>query len=126
MECEGIYEDLLGIDLKEMEEREGQQAVSSVVRGPATSEPDNKGSKHSRQSNKMNVPLGLQSKKFEILRRGSPRKSSSSSHGAHMARDSSRSRKHDHSSKRQRSGVSNGVSKSGGLMGSKNSSHEYK
>ncbi|KAH0916264.1 hypothetical protein HID58_030710 [Brassica napus] len=89
MECEGIDEDLLGFDLKEMEEREGQQAVSSVVRGPATSEPDNKGSKHSRQSNKMNVPLGLQSKKFEILRRGSPRKSSSSSHGAHMARDSS-------------------------------------
>ena len=43
-----------------------------------------------------------------------------------MARDSSRSRKHDQSSKRQRSGVSKGVSKNDGLMGSKNSSHEYK
>ncbi|KAG2275947.1 hypothetical protein Bca52824_058502 [Brassica carinata] len=49
MECEGIDEDLRGIDLKEMEEREGQQAASMVAKGPATSEPDNRGLKHSRQ-----------------------------------------------------------------------------
>ena len=61
MECEGIDEDLLGIDLKEMEEREGQQAASMVAKGPATSEPDNRGLKHSIQGNKVNVPLGFQS-----------------------------------------------------------------
>ncbi|KAG2275991.1 hypothetical protein Bca52824_058546 [Brassica carinata] len=49
MECEGIDEDLLGIDLKEMEEREGQQAASMVAKGPTTSEPYNRGLKHSRQ-----------------------------------------------------------------------------
>ncbi|KAG2282924.1 hypothetical protein Bca52824_054144 [Brassica carinata] len=111
MESEGIDEDLLGIDLKEMEASEAQQAVSMATTGPATSEPDTKGLKSSRQGTKVNVPLGFLSKKIEILCRGSPRKSSSSSQEAHMARDSSRSRKHYQSSKKQRGGVSKGVSK---------------
>ncbi|XP_013613715.1 PREDICTED: uncharacterized protein LOC106319859 [Brassica oleracea var. oleracea] len=87
MECEVLDEDLLGIDLKEMEESEAQQAVSMETTGPATSEPNTKVLKSSRQGTKANVPLGLQSKKIEILRQGSPRKSFSSSQGAHMARD---------------------------------------
>ncbi|CAF1833667.1 unnamed protein product [Brassica napus] len=102
MECEGMDEDLLGIDLKDMEEREALQVVSKATSGHVTSGTDIKVLKSSRQGTKVNVPLGLQNKKFEILRRGSPRKPSSSSQGAHTARDSTRSRKHSQSSKKQR------------------------
>ncbi|KAG2251869.1 hypothetical protein Bca52824_082005 [Brassica carinata] len=106
MECEGMDEDLLGIDLKDMEEREALQVVSKATSGHVTSGTDIKVLKSSRQGTKVNVPLGLQKKKFEILRRGSPRKPSSSSQGAHTARDSTRSRKHSQSSKKQRGSVS--------------------
>ncbi|KAF3556463.1 hypothetical protein F2Q69_00012511 [Brassica cretica] len=104
MDCEGMDEDLLGIDLKDMEEREALQVVSKATSGHVTSGTDIKVLKSSRQGTKVNVPLGLQNKKFEILRRGSPRKPSSSSQGAHTARDSTRSRKHSQSSKKQRDG----------------------
>ncbi|RIA05809.1 hypothetical protein BRARA_K00011 [Brassica rapa] len=122
MECEGMDEDLLGIDLKDMEEREALQVVSKATSGHVTSGTDTKVLKSSRQGTKVNVPLGLQNKKFEILRRGSPRKPSSSSQGAHTARDSTRSRKHSQSSKKQRGSVSKGD----GLMGTKNSSQDYR
>ena len=87
----------------------------------ATAGPDVKALKISRQGTKATVPLGFQSKKIEILHRGSPRKLLSSSHGAHTARESSKSTRHHQSSKKQRGGSS----RSDGLMGSKNSSHDY-
>ncbi|KAH0872076.1 hypothetical protein HID58_069438, partial [Brassica napus] len=89
MECDMHDEDLLGLDLKEMEDSEAQPVVSMRTTEHGSSGPSTKVSKSSRQGTKANVPLSFQHKKFEILRRGSPRKSSSSSQGAHMARDSS-------------------------------------
>ena len=60
-------------------------------------------------------------KKFEILRRGSPHKQTSSSHRAHMAGESGRLKSRHLGSTKQRE-VS---SKNDGLMGSKNSSHGH-
>nr|VDD59835.1 unnamed protein product [Brassica oleracea] len=125
MECDVHDEDLLGLDLKEMEDSEVQPVVSMRTTEHGSSGPSTKVSKSSRQGTKANVPLSFQHKKFEILRRGSPRKSSSSSQGAHMARDSSRSKRHYQSSRKQRGSGSKGVSKGDGVMGSKNSSHKY-
>ena len=100
MECEMLHEDLLGLDLKEMEDTAAQHDSIIVTAGP-----DVKALKNSRKGTKATVP----------------RKLSSSSHGAHTARESSKSRHHYQSLKKQRGGSS----KSDGLMGSKNSSHDY-
>uniref|UniRef100_A0A0D2ZQM2 Uncharacterized protein n=1 Tax=Brassica oleracea var. oleracea TaxID=109376 RepID=A0A0D2ZQM2_BRAOL len=81
MECEMLHEDLLGLDLKEMEDTAAQHDSIIVTAGP-----DVKALKNSRKGTKATVP----------------RKLSSSSHGAHTARESSKSRHHYQSLKKQR------------------------
>ncbi|KAG2255293.1 hypothetical protein Bca52824_074587 [Brassica carinata] len=90
MECEMLHEDLLGLDLKEMEDTAAQHDSIIVTAGP-----DVKALKNSRKGTK-----------------GPDAKLSSSSHGAHTARESSKSRHHYQSLKKQRGGSS----KSDGLM----------
>ncbi|KAG2252859.1 hypothetical protein Bca52824_082995 [Brassica carinata] len=104
MEFEAPDEDFLGLDLKEMEDTAAQHVASMK-----TTCHDVKALKISKQGTKANVPLGFQSKKIEILHRGTPRKSSSSSQGVHKTRDASRSRRHYQSSKKQRGSSSKGL-----------------
>ncbi|KAF2611703.1 hypothetical protein F2Q70_00013393 [Brassica cretica] len=84
MECEMLHEDLLGLDLKEMEDTAAQHDSIIVTAGP-----DVKALKNSRKGTKATVP----------------RKLSSSSHGAHTARESSKSRHHYQSLKKQRANI---------------------
>ncbi|KAH0873049.1 LOW QUALITY PROTEIN: hypothetical protein HID58_070411, partial [Brassica napus] len=68
MDYEVQNDDLMGLELAEMEEKTSH--TKSAGRAP-------RGSKH---GSKLRIPLGIQNKKFGILRRGSPHKRSSSSH----------------------------------------------
>ncbi|KAH0879011.1 hypothetical protein HID58_066405, partial [Brassica napus] len=70
MDCDVQNDDLMGLELAEMEEKTAH--TKSAGRAP-------RGSKY---GSKMSAPLGIQNKKFGILRRGSPYKCSSSSHDA--------------------------------------------
>ncbi|RIA04414.1 hypothetical protein BRARA_K01275 [Brassica rapa] len=110
MDCDVRNDDLLGLELTEMEDSSSRRASLKEAGRPA-----DKATRSKRQSAKTNVSLGIPSRKFEILRRGSPRKRSSSSHA-----DAGKSRRHHQSSKKLRGGSST----IGGLMGSKNSSHD--
>ncbi|KAL0656762.1 hypothetical protein Bca4012_077346 [Brassica carinata] len=109
MDCDVRNDDLLGLELTEMEDSSSRRASLKEAGRSA-----DKSTRSKRQSAKTNVSLGISSRKFEILRRGSPRKRSSSSHA-----DAGKSRRHHQSSKKLRGGSST----SEGLMGSKNSSH---
>ncbi|KAF2589822.1 hypothetical protein F2Q70_00039080 [Brassica cretica] len=78
LDAEGIEDDLLGVDLMEMEDN-----------GCRDEPPEEKGRvagiksiRHMKLGVKQSAPLGIPSRKFEILRRGSPSKRSSST-GAH-------------------------------------------
>ena len=106
MDYEVQNDDLMGLELAEMEEKTSH--TKSAGRAP-------RGSKH---GSKMRIPLGIQNKKFGILRRGSPHKRSSSSHDICTVGEKGRSRHHHLSSKKQKSGSS----KNEGSMGSKNPS----
>ena len=109
MDCDVRNDDLLGLELTEMEDSSSRRASLKEAGRSA-----DKSTRSKRQSAKTNISLGISSRKFEILRRGSPRKRSSSSHA-----DAGKSRRHHQSSKKLRGGSST----SEGLMGSKNSSH---
>ena len=121
MECDAPDEDLLGLELREMEETSARHDANMKTTGHDDNVHKAKALKISKQGTRANVPLGFQSKKIEVLRRGSPRKSFSSSQGVHTTRRESRQKRHHQSSKKQR-GIS---SKGDGLMGSKNSSQDY-
>ncbi|KAH0862581.1 hypothetical protein HID58_079792 [Brassica napus] len=78
LDAEGIEDDLLGLDLMEMEDN-----------GCRDEPPEEKGRtagiksiRHMKLGVKQSAPLGIPSRKFEILLRGSPSKRSSST-GAH-------------------------------------------
>ncbi|KAG2251073.1 hypothetical protein Bca52824_081209 [Brassica carinata] len=94
MDYEVQNDDLMGLELAEMEEKTSH--TKSAGRAP-------RGSKH---GSKMRIPLGIQNKKFGILRRGSPHKRSSSSHDICTVGEKGRSRHHHLSSKKQKSGSS--------------------
>ena len=111
MECDLQDDDLLGLELTEME-----SAVSRNDTLTALGRLADKASKSRRHASKSSASLGIPSRKFEILRRGSPRKRSTSSHG-----DAGKSRRHHQSSKKMRGGSST----SDGLMGSKNPSQDH-
>ena len=121
MECEAPDEDLLGMNLKEMEDTAAKHGANMKTTCQDDNGHEAKALKISKQGTRANVPLGFQSKIFEVLRRGSPRKFSSSSQGVHTTRHASRPKWHHQSSKKQRGSSSKGD----GLMGSKNSSHDY-
>lgn len=108
MECDVHDDDLLGQELTEMESSASRQASVKIGRS------DDKTYRSRRSGAKTNVSLGITSRKFEILRRGSPRKRSTSSHV-----DAGKTRRH-HGSRKLRDGSST----SDGLMGSKNPSHD--
>ena len=110
MDCDVRDDDLLGLELKEME-GSGTRRASLKEAGRSA----DKATRSRRQNTKTNVSLGIPSRKFEILRRGSPRKRSTSSHA-----DAGKSRRHHKSSKKLRGGSST----SDGLMRSKNPSHD--
>ncbi|KAF8114094.1 hypothetical protein N665_0042s0016 [Sinapis alba] len=111
MDCEVQEDDLLGLELKEMEDKTGL----SDPKGEETS------AKLVKLGNKANVPRGFPNKKFEFLCRGSPRKRSIHSHGALIAGETGKSRRQYESSKKQRVSKSKGD----GLMSSKNSSSNH-
>ncbi|KAG5384523.1 hypothetical protein IGI04_035993, partial [Brassica rapa subsp. trilocularis] len=73
MDCDVRNDDLLGLELTEMEDSSSRRASLKEAGRPA-----DKATRSKRQSAKTNVSLGIPSRKFEILRRGSPRKRSSS------------------------------------------------
>ncbi|RID58595.1 hypothetical protein BRARA_F01885 [Brassica rapa] len=109
MDYDVSNDDLLGLELTEMGSGSRQDSTKEAGISAA------KVTRSRRQSVKTNVSLGIPSKKFGILRRGSPRKRSTSSHS-----DVGKSRRQHQSSKKHRGGSST----SDGLMGSKNSSHD--
>ena len=89
MDCDVRNDDLLGLELTEMEDSSSRRASLKEAGRSA-----DKSTRSKRQSAKTNISLGISSRKFEILRRGSPRKRSSSSHA-----DAGKSRRHHQSSK---------------------------
>ena len=102
-------DDLLDLELTEMGSGSRQDSLKEAGRSA------DKATRSKRQSAKTIVSSGIPSRKFEILRQGSPRKRSISSHV-----NAGKSRRHHQSSKNLRVGSST----SDGLMGSKNSSHD--
>ena len=120
MECDTPDEDLLGMELKEMEDTAARHDANMKTTCQDDNDNEAKALKNSKQGTRANVPLGFQSKKSEVLRRGSPRKSFSSSQGVHTTRHASRPKRHHQTSKKQRGSSSKG----NGLMGSKNSSRD--
>lgn len=110
----GEEDDLLGWELEKMEKTKILQDVAMTESKP---EGRSTSSRHDNKGSKAALPI----KNFEMLRRGSPRKHSSSSHRAHMARDQSKPRRNDQGYKKQRGSSSKGD----GEMSSKNSSRLY-
>lgn len=115
MECDVENDDLLGMELNEMENKAANQDRNKD-KGRSDKVPSS-----SKRGPRAIVPLGFPTKKIEILRRGSPRKHASRSHGAPMATVSARWKSRHMGSKKQKSGAS----KHDGEMGSKNSSHNH-
>lgn len=117
MDCDVQGDDLLGLELKEMDANTSQPSASSH-REPLKEQIkySNKASLSRKHGTKPSASLGIPNKKFDVLRRGSPRKRSSSSHG-----EVGRSRCRHQSSKQ----LQIGSSTNDGLMGSKNSSHNH-
>ncbi|KAF2535491.1 hypothetical protein F2Q68_00019880 [Brassica cretica] len=69
MECDDHADDLLGQDLMELEEKGQSSQVAESSRAKAST----KETKRSKSGSKGSAPLGIQTKKTEFLRRGSPR-----------------------------------------------------
>ncbi|KAG2282472.1 hypothetical protein Bca52824_053692 [Brassica carinata] len=102
MECDAPDEDLLGVELKEMEDTAARHDANMKTTCQDDNDNEAKALKNNKQGTRANVQLGFQSKKFEVLRRGSPRKSFSSSQGVHTTRHASRPKWHHQTSKKQR------------------------
>ena len=104
MECDVQEDDLLGEEVLAMENVQPHSlAISS------STQELKKGNRPADARKRASVPLGIENKKAEFLRWGSPRVSSMSP----MPKDSNKSRQRLHSSKKGRS------NKAGGLMGPK-------
>ncbi|KAL0828145.1 hypothetical protein Bca101_051823 [Brassica carinata] len=113
-EAEIKDDDLLGLDLMEMEAEKNQTNTAERVQEVALFHDRHRSKK---SGTKRNVPLGVQSKMSQLLRRGSP-----------AARSGRRSRVGHHGSTRKlRTGSSKGESTSNGvgLMGSKYPSERH-
>ncbi|KAF2567816.1 hypothetical protein F2Q68_00025058 [Brassica cretica] len=82
MDCEMQNDDLMGLELSEMEDKTGQDRAGQVADQKAQ-KLAGRSWRHSKHGSKSSASLGIQTKKFEILLRGSPQKRSSSSLVAH-------------------------------------------
>jgi len=104
-------EDLLGLDLMELEDRQPQLRSLQVLGRRSSS----RSSRTKKLGAKRSAPLGI-NRKFEILRRGSPSKRSTAT-VSHVAEGGEKPRSHNGSSKDKEK-----ASKHDGLMSSKYSS----
>ncbi|KAG2266192.1 hypothetical protein Bca52824_073271 [Brassica carinata] len=77
MDCEMQNDDLMGLELAEMEEKSGHERADHGAE-QISQKPTGRSSKHIKHGYKSSASLGGQTKKFEILLRGSPQKRSSS------------------------------------------------
>ena len=118
MDCEMENDDLMGLELAEMEDKNDQDRADYVA-DQKSQKLAGRSSRHTKHGYKSSASLGIQKKKFEIFRRGSPQKRSSFSLAARVSGGTRGSRRHHHSSRKQKTGSS----KSDGSMGSKNPSH---
>ena len=118
MDCEMQNDDLMGLELAEMEDKTGHDRADNGA-GQKSQKLAAKSLRHSKHGSKSSASLGIQTKKFEILLRGSPQKRSSSSLVIRAPGRAGGSRRHHHSLKKQKTGSS----KSDVSMGSKNPSH---
>lgn len=116
LDAEDHDDDLLGADLMEME---GNARLSGETMKDKGVNVENKPVRHRKLGVKRVASLGSSSRKFEILRRGSPSKRS--------ARSGSLAPERAVKSRRHRSGQKKDAEcyKGNGLMSSKNSSHRY-
>ncbi|KAF2561447.1 hypothetical protein F2Q70_00017136 [Brassica cretica] len=78
MDCEMQNDDLMGLELAEMEDKTGHDRADHGA-GQKSQKVAAKSSRHSKHGSKSSASLGIQTKKFEILLRGSPQKRPSSS-----------------------------------------------
>ncbi|CAN7077262.1 unnamed protein product [Brassica oleracea var. botrytis] len=109
MDCDGQDDDLLYDDLMDIEE----QARSSSLADVSTAHKAHKGIKGARSGAKLIAPLGIQSKKNEFHRRGSPRMRSIKQFGRTRSTETGKARRHASKITRGSSSTSDG------LMGSK-------
>ncbi|KAH0878936.1 hypothetical protein HID58_066330, partial [Brassica napus] len=78
MDCEMENDDLMGLELAEMEDKNGHDRADHVA-DQKSHKLAGRSSRHIKHGYKSSASLGIQKKKFEILLRGSPQKRSSSS-----------------------------------------------
>ncbi|KAG2265589.1 hypothetical protein Bca52824_072668 [Brassica carinata] len=79
MDCEMENDDLMGLELAEMEDKNGHDRADK--KSPKLA---GRSSRHIKHGYESSASLGIQKKKFEILLRGSPQKRSSSSLAARI------------------------------------------
>ncbi|CAN6932735.1 unnamed protein product [Brassica oleracea] len=116
LDAEDHDDDLLGADLMEME---GNARLSGETMKDKGVNVENKPVRHRKLGVKRVASLGSSSRKFEILRRGSPSKRSARS-GSLAPERAVKSRRHQSGQKKDAE-----CYKGNGLMSSKNSSHRY-
>ncbi|CAN7066063.1 unnamed protein product [Brassica rapa subsp. trilocularis] len=114
MECDVQNDDLLADEVREMDEK----ATHSHVAASSNVMLAQSNKKSSQSGAKRSAPLGIQSRKREILRQGSPRAHTVKSSGGSKIRGRGKLRR---TSKKSRESAS----KSDGLMGSKYPSDRY-
>ncbi|KAF2593739.1 hypothetical protein F2Q70_00043994 [Brassica cretica] len=95
MDCEMQNDDLMGLELAEMEEKSGHERADHGAE-QISQKPTGRSSKHIKHGYKSSGSLGGQTKKFEILLRGSPQKRSSSSLSVRVPSGTGGSRRHHH------------------------------
>lgn len=110
MEAEPDEDDLLGADLMEMEASKDKDMVQVRKNTKIGTKP----MKNKRHSNKKSAPLGIPSRKFDIIRRGSPSRRIAPSELQALG-GNGKARRHTSGAKR----THEGSSKHDGLMGSK-------
>ncbi|KAH0862620.1 hypothetical protein HID58_079831 [Brassica napus] len=116
LDAEDHDDDLLGVDLMDMEGNARRSVETMKDKGVNV---ENKPVRHRKLGVKRVASLGSSSRKFEILRRGSPSKRSARS-GSLAPERAVKSRRHRFGQKKDAE-----YYKGNGLMSSKNSSHRY-
>ena len=84
MDCEMENDNLMGLELPEMEDKNGHDRADHVA-DQKSQKLAGRSSRHIKHGCKSSASLGIQKKKFEILLRGSPQKRSSSSLAARVS-----------------------------------------
>ena len=114
LEAEGNEDDLLGLDLMEMEDNGGRDKPPEVKERTSGT----KSTRNRKLGVKRSAPLGIPSRKFELLSRGSPTKRSSPASA--LAHGAESSRRHRQGTRK----IKESSSKHEDLMSFKNSSHK--